>query len=178
MSNGQKMINRPSKKFLEELGWLTMKWSSLETMIELSCAYLFQARFSETKDGKPPKPFGGRVKFIRRGLNHPAFTHIRGEYEHALKLAEQLSIERNNRIHGAFTSYSNFQSPQQTIIKSTEGGYIAQQGVSVSENDLADLSERIGRAFTLHFNLMDRMTATIRTFEGKSEMGRRMKFHD
>jgi hypothetical protein len=172
------MQNRPPKKFLEELGWLAMRWSGLELMVELSCAYLFQAGLVATKDPKPPKPFGARVKFIRRQLTHPAFTHLRGEYEIALRLAETLSAERNDRIHGAFTSWSGANPPQQTVIKSHENGYVAIQDISVTEIELSNLSERIGSAFAIHFNLMDRMKTLIRAYKSDSELGRRMRFGD
>jgi hypothetical protein len=172
------MQNRPPKKFREDLGWLAMRWSGLELMVELSCAYLFQAGLVETKDPKPPKPFGARVKFIRRQLTHPAFTHLRGEYEVALRLAESLSVERNHRMHGAYTSWSDTNPPQQTLIKSHETGYVAIQDISVTAADISDLSERIGDAFALHFNLMDRIKALIRAYKGNAELGRRMRFGD
>lgn len=170
------MTSRPPAKFLEELGWLTVRWSGLESMIEMSCAYLFQAGLVPTKDGSPPRPFGTRLKFIRRNLRHPVFTHFRAEYEAALQNAENLSKERNDTTHGVYTAWSNASSHSQTVIKSDDKGYVAIQDIMVSEAEISDLSERVAAAFSSHFNLMDRMKSILRALNGDDELGRRMIF--
>ena len=172
------MRDKPPAKFLEALGWLTVRWSGLESLIEMSCAYLFQAGLVQTKDGRPPKPFGTRIKFIRRNLRHPAFAHLREEYEAALQSAERLSKERNDKTHGIYTTWSSVSAHTQVVIKSHDKGYVAIQDIMVSESDLSDLSERIGAAFAAHFNLMDRMKSTLRALNGDNELGRRMIFGD
>lgn len=169
------MDSRPPARFLEALGWLAIRWSGLELMIETSCACLFKAGLGRSADRKPPRPFKTRIKFIRQALRDPMFAHLRDEYGEALRESELLSLERNDRMHGAFTSWSGSEHPLQTVIISHDQGYIAMQDIRVTESDLENLADRIGSMFFVHFNLVDRMRAIIRAFEGDSELGRRMK---
>ena len=171
------MPTKPPPEFLEELGWIAIRWSGLEMLIETSCAHLFKAGFIVTSDKKPPRPFNARIKFIRQSLAHPAFVHLRCDYEPALREAQALSVERNDLMHGAFTSWSSG-AIRQTLAKSADVGYIAIQDVSVSEANLEDLAERIGAAFAAHFNLQDRMKSIIRAYDGSSNIGRRATFDE
>lgn len=168
------MTKRPPTVFLQKLGLLTIRWSGLELMIEICCAYLFQQGFRDGSSPKPPRPFGTRIKFIRRCLKAPQFTHLWFDYEAALTLAENLSVERNDRVHGAYTSWSKGDASLQSVIKSSEHGYVAIQDVPVTANDLDDLAKRVEEAFFVHFNLVDRMNVVARALNGDDQLNRRM----
>jgi hypothetical protein len=167
------MSNRPDAKFLEELGWLTVQWSGLELMIELTCAYLYKAGMLKVSGDRPPKPFNARVKCIREALKLPAFTHLRDDYGSALDIAMKLSVERNDRMHGAFTSWNGGSGIKQTMVKSGAHGYAAIQDIEITIDEVAALAKQVRLAFGVHFNLHDRLKATLRLFEGQNDIGRR-----
>lgn len=165
---------RPPAKFLEAFGWLAIRWSGLELMIEISCAYIFQNKIVVDNRGAPPRPFRSRIKFVRKGLRHPAFAHIRYDFERALQTAESLADERNDLMHGAFTRWTGSDDPIQTVVRSYDFGYIASEDKAVSIAELDDLATRIGTAFFVHFNLIDRFKAILRAIDGEEDLGRRM----
>lgn len=143
-------------------------------MIEISCAYIFHYKIVIDNRGVPPRPFRSRVKFVRKGLRHPAFAHIRLDFERALQTAESLADERNDRMHGAFTKWAGPDDPMQTVVKSYDFGYVAAEDRAVSIAELNDLAERIGTAFFVLFNLIDRFKAILRAMDGEADLGRRM----
>ena len=167
------MTNRPPSRLLEEIGWIAVRWARLESIIELSCAYLFKAGLLVAKDGKPPKAFNVRISSLRRTLRHSSFVHISEEFEAALDSIQELSRRRNDLMHGAFTKWEGELQGSQTVIRTHDLGHLAVLDIEVSLDDLMRLSDQIGRAFARQFNLHDRLAAIVRAYQGKTDIGRR-----
>jgi hypothetical protein len=167
------MSDKPNSKLLEQLGWVAVRWSGVELMVELTCAYLFHAKLVRISDPAPPRPFKSRVKFIRKGLAHPAFVHLRPDYDSALEAVLKLSGERNELMHGAITSWGADGSASQTVIKSSEDGYVALLDIVITEAMVSDLAERLKNAFAIQFNLHDRFKAVVRALQADAGIDRR-----
>lgn len=164
--------------FLAELGWLTIQWAKLETTLELPCAYLVKANFSNKEDLQPPRAFRQRVKFIKVQLYNPLFVHLRFEFITVLDSLFALSDQRNALIHSTFSEWTKPQSATSTTIKTDTGSYVAHLDQVVTLTDICRLTEQVDRAVRSLINLGDRLRCLIRGFDLNPNFQRRIILRD
>ncbi|WP_137753465.1 hypothetical protein [Sphingopyxis sp. L1A2A] len=168
-------MSDPPPKLLEAIGLVAVRWAGLETIIEISCAYLLKYQASQSAAHPTPTAFSQRVKFLRRSLGEPLFVHLRPEFYAALDETLALSRKRNDIMHGAFIKWHGETGGDQIIIRAASTGHIADAN-NLSVETLQNLALEMQSMFGKHFNLQDRLKALIRGFEGGADIGRRASF--
>jgi hypothetical protein len=154
--------NRASRALLEELGWLTVQWARLEAYVDLITAYLHK-QHSE----KPlPRPFNGRVKFIRSCLSHPLFFNLRADGVRVLDDALKASRRRNHLVHGIVVQWIGDDDARNTLLKSTSTGYVAVQDISVGLAEVEATADETRKISSRLFGLLERMKSAMRLLAG------------
>ncbi len=164
------MTKSLNKSFLEELGKITIEWAYLESIIDVTCAYLFKAALINNMPIKPPRPFNQRIKFIRKNLRLTLFVHIRHEFLENLEAICVIASKRNEIIHAACI-YRNDHSAEQIAIN-IDKSYKAEVLDILTTDKLKDLTSQINSSFRRQLNLQDRMSCILRAHDGKVNIGR------
>lgn len=157
--------SRPSEAILREVGWVTVRWSALETYIDLLNAYIFtKANFSRVD--KLPRPFNQRVRFIRQSLRDPLFINLRPNGEMLLDRALALSKDRNNAVHCVVTRWRGDREADQILLKLYGEKYFAVTDTKLSLQGLKDLAWSIYQTEVGLFNFSERFKSVIALWHG------------
>lgn len=160
--------SEPSGPILREIGRVTVRWSALETYIDLLNAYIFtKANFSGAE--KLPRPFNRRVRFIRQALRDPLFINLREMGEILLDRTVALSTERNQTVHGVVTRWRGDREADQILLRLFGERYFAVTDAKLSLQGLKDLAWRIYQTEVRLFNFSERFKSVIRLWHGDED---------
>lgn len=166
-------MSRPHPKILQEIGYAVIQWSGVETIVEITCAYLYHNKVALKDNENPPQAFNQRLKYIRRCAQHPMFAVMKQEIEDGLSQLLKLATLRNELMHGAFIKWGQAGNEFMNVRSSEQGYHV--DGGEISVEDIENLGKAIKNSFHEQFNLQDRMKATLRAFNGEFDIGRRAK---
>jgi hypothetical protein len=91
----------PSDRFLVAVGALALNWAVTEAMLDFAVAIIFNEYPYRNMDPEVPQNLGRKLRFIRRGLNHPQLTEIRNPATALLDDLKTHKDDRNSIVHGA-----------------------------------------------------------------------------
>lgn len=158
----------PSGAILREIGWVTVRWSALETYIDLLNAYIFtKANF--TGADKLPRPFNQRVRLIRQALKDPLFINLWEKGETLLNRSAALSTERNQTVHGVVTRWRRGRNADQILLRLFGERYFAVTDAKLSLQGLQDLAWRIYQTEVGLFNFSERFKSVIALWHGEED---------
>ncbi len=108
----------PSEGFLAAVGTLTLNWAAIETALDFMTAIIFHGYKHDKMEPGIPRSLERKLKFLRRGLKHPAFNAFQVRAD-ALLL--DILAQRNDRhelVHGAL-----LEDPQGDVVQTLRVKY-------------------------------------------------------